>query len=229
MTNQDTIFLETEADQWFKRNQVSLNPEGSANNSDKMPLFLLGKHPKVRPSSVLEIGCANGWRLEEIRKIYGCSCTGIEPSAGAVEEGKKFFPQVSFDRGLASKLPYEDSTFDLVIVNFVFHWVSRDQILRSIAEADRVLADQGHLLIGDFCPDKPCKRRYHHLPKQEVFTYKQNYPEIFLSTKIYDVVEEIKYERKREDSPADDKNNEKRSCVLLRKDLSGAYPVQSTS
>src|SRR5262249_31015268 len=138
---------------------------------------------------VLEIGASNGWRLHEIARRFACRVTAVEPSRDAIQDGQARFPSVQFLRGTASELPFDaEARFDLVIVNFVFHWVDRSTLLRSVAEIDRVSPDGGFLLIGDFYPSSPQRVRYHHLPDQDVWTYKQNYGDIFLSSNLYEMI-----------------------------------------
>ncbi|MEO0498909.1 MAG: metalloregulator ArsR/SmtB family transcription factor, partial [Pseudomonadota bacterium] len=50
----------------------------------------------------------------------------------------------------ATALPFEDSSADLVIIHQVLHFV--DEPDRSVAEASRILAPGGKLLIVDFAP-----------------------------------------------------------------------------
>jgi SAM-dependent methyltransferase len=91
---------------------------------------------------------------------------------------------VEFVRGLAHSIPLRDP-FDLIIVNFVLHWTDRANLLRSVAEVDRLLVDGGFLIIGDFHPSNFVKVRYHHLAAERVFTYKQDYAATFLSSGLY--------------------------------------------
>src|SRR5262249_17661350 len=86
--------------------------------------------------------------------------------------------------GISKALPVSE-TFDLVVVAFVFHWVSRDALAASVAEVDRVLSPNGYLLLHDFFPDAPTRRHYHHLPEGQAYTYKQDFAALFLSTAGY--------------------------------------------
>src|SRR5262249_22807204 len=133
---------------------------------------------------VLEIGTANGFRLAEIQRSTGARAVAVEPSAQAIDNGCKAFPSIQFVRGTAHSIPLEEN-FDLVIVNFVFHWIDRSNLLRSVAEADRLVRDGGWLIIGDFCPANRLRVRYHHLQDQKIFTFKQNYADTFLASGLY--------------------------------------------
>ena len=221
MTTQDDIFSASEGDQWFERNKAVIGV-GERLDSD-VPLLLLSRHPEVQPNDVLEIGCSNGWRLAELRKRYETRCVGIDPSEEAIKQGQSAFSDLSLDCGLASNLPFEDASFDLVIFSFVLHWIDRSSLIRSLTEADRVLRDDGYLLISDFYPDSPVRRSYHHLPKEDVFTYKQDYAEVFLSSMLYTRTDRIVFHHDSMQPGTDIPPNDRAACTLLQKKLTELY------
>lgn len=182
MATQDEIFAASEADQWFERNKHVI---GALDEND-VPLRLVELY-KLAPTSVLEIGASNGYRVAEIARRTKARGVAVEPSGKAIEDGRARFPHVEYHQGTAANLPVT-TTFDLVIINYVLHWIDRKTLLRSIAEIDRVIADGGYLLLGDFHPWHPTRNKYHHLPDQEVMTYKQDYAQIFLATELYQPV-----------------------------------------
>jgi hypothetical protein len=122
-----------------------------------------------------------------------------------------------------SQIPLTE-TFDLVMVNHVLSWIDRNQLSRVIAEIDRIVAWNGYLLVSDFLPDSPRYRSYHHLPDQNVFTYKQDYSRAFVGLGFY-------REIRRNVFPHDDPgpvgkgcyvaqlidSDDRCGCVLLRK------------
>ena len=62
------------------------------------------------------------------------------------------------------------------------------------------MKNRGRLIILDFAPSFICKTEYHHLPGQEVYTYKQPYWELFTASQIYSLVylEEFEHNKKAE-------------------------------
>ena len=80
-----------------------------------------------------------------------------------------------------------------VIASFVLHWVDRALLLRSLAEIDRILAPGGLLVVADFLPDVASRVAYHHLPDDDLWTYKQNYPELFMTTALYREEQHVVY------------------------------------
>src|SRR3990170_3003377 len=178
--SQDGIFAEFEGDRWFGRNREALE---RFDPQDDPPLRLMDLYG-LRPRRVLEVGAANGLRLATIARQGGVRAVAVEPSAQAVTDGRARFPEVEFVRGEAHAVPL-DASFDLIIANFVFHWIDRARLLGSVAEIDRLLEDGGFLMIGDFCPPHPTRVAYHHLPEHRVYTYKQDYAAPFLASGLY--------------------------------------------
>lgn len=219
MPDQDQIFLKKEGDGWFKRN---LNVLG---DSFDVPSYLIELY-NLKPKKVLEIGCSNGWRLAKIGDKSGAECFGLEPSLKAIKDGQRKYPKIKFKRGLASLLPFKEK-FDLVIINFVLHWVDRGSLLKTIAEIDRVLSKNGFLIIGDFLPDYPVRNHYHHLPKQKVYTYKQDYAEIFTSSRLYGLVAKTIFNHGNKAGFSLAKSQDQCVCCLLRKMPDRLYFINS--
>jgi ubiquinone/menaquinone biosynthesis C-methylase UbiE len=95
-------------------------------------------------------------------RFPGTSVTGIDlwrsvdqsgntiaaAQANAAENGVE--ARVHFDTGDMTELPYSDGAFDLVTASLAIHNIrSRDGRRQAIAEAVRVLAPDGHILIAD--------------------------------------------------------------------------------
>ncbi|MFA6305717.1 MAG: class I SAM-dependent methyltransferase [Candidatus Gracilibacteria bacterium] len=137
------------------------------------------------PASVLEVGCANGWRLALLQERYGAACCGCDVSEAAIADGRERYPDVFLSLAAAHYMLYRDKAFDVVIFSFVLHWIDRPRLASVIAEADRVLAPGGHLIVVDFLPLWPTKRRYHHRQDVEAWTYKQDYAACWLSLGTY--------------------------------------------
>jgi SAM-dependent methyltransferase len=179
-SDQDQIFATSEGNNWFDRNREAL--EGFNLEAD-LPLQLLGLYG-LCPKKALEVGAANGYRLAAISERHDARVVAVEPSVDAIRDGKRRFPRVEFIQGLAHTIPLQE-LFDLIIVNFVFHWIDRSNLLRSVSEIDRLLSNKGFLIIGDFYPSNQMRVPYHHLPGERVYTYKQDYAGTFLASGLY--------------------------------------------
>jgi SAM-dependent methyltransferase len=215
---QDRFFSDDEGDRWFERNRGALN---AFDPSADLPLKIISLYG-LTPERVLEIGAANGFRLAAIHRRTGAEVVAVEPSAQAVLHGKASFPFITFIRGTASAVPLRDS-FDLVVVNFVFHWIDRRSLLRSVAEVDRLVSDGGYLLIGDFHPANQLQVPYHHLKTEEVFTYKQNYAATFVASGLYHPVSLLTAHHVNNELQARVAESERIGAWLLRKELQGHY------
>lgn len=101
---------------------------------------------KLRPTSVLDIGCGDGFFLRQLRdKIEGASLlAGIdrdpESVASAIAEGL----ECSVSR-LEDHLPYQDGTWDLVFAGEIIEHIADPDLL--LSEIWRVLKPGGHLLL----------------------------------------------------------------------------------
>jgi SAM-dependent methyltransferase len=185
-TDQTGLFVDFEGDNWYRRNRAAL--ERFDPSAD--PAMQMIRQHVAAPRSVIEIGASNGGRVDAIVQATGARGVAVEPSPEAIADGRRRYPRVEFLQGAAHEVPVH-GTFDLVIANFVLHWISRGLLLRSVSELDRLVSDGGYLLIGDFAPPAPARVAYHHLPDRDVFTYKQNYAELFASSGIYRLEGEI--------------------------------------
>lgn len=215
--SQSRIFWAKEGDRWFSRNREQL--DGPRDLSKDLPLKFIFEQG-LHPGRVLEIGACNGDRLDLLSRRLGSECHAVEPSAAAIRSGRALYPAVKFYRGLAHRLPaaVKRLQFDLVLVQFVFHWIDREHLLPSAAAIDSVVSDGGFLLIGDFVPPFPAKVKYHHLPKQNVYTYKQDYAQLFLATGFYHRIVTLSGKDGQFDINAE-VNHSRLSMHLLRKKL----------
>lgn len=177
---QKGTFLEIEADQWFQRNRSQLSPD----RGDLVTDALVGIGAK--PTRVLEIGCANGWRLDRLRRRFSCTCSGVEPSSQAIQEGRSSFPDLDLRVGTADELPFEAGSFDLVVYGFCLYLVDPSLHLRCVAEGDRVLRDGGLLLVFDFVVPFPYHNPYAHHPG--LSSYKLEFSRYFLAHPAYNLV-----------------------------------------
>lgn len=177
--------------------------------------FLLDLY-KIKPKSVLDIGCSDGWRLERLRKRGAKRCVGVDASLRAVREGKKKYPKLELKHSTVADLGPKEQ-FDFAVVNFVLHWVSRETLIQSLAGIDSTVKPGGFLIVGDFAPQAPTKNRYHHLPKKEVWTYKEFYADMFTASGTYFEVARLTTDYRNNSFNAEAPNEERSFFSLLRK------------
>ncbi|MBQ6975314.1 MAG: class I SAM-dependent methyltransferase [Selenomonadaceae bacterium] len=175
---QDEVFLKSEGNSWYDRNKTVLTPE----REDRV--LKMVQECDFKPSTIIEVGCSNGWRLEKLRQMFNAECYGFDASLEAINAGKKQFPNLFLEQGGLAEY-FSDKQFDLVICNFVLHWIDRANIIQAMTNIARLVSPGGMLVLSDFLPDYNQRRRYHHLPNQKIFTYKQDYAKFFVATGLF--------------------------------------------
>jgi SAM-dependent methyltransferase len=221
---QDALWSGGEGDNYYGRNRETLK----AKSADSDPAIGLVRRHGLRPRHVLELGCADGWRLELLRAELGCDAAGIDASREAIRAGRADYPELELHVGTLAEPGLGQRRFDLVIVYFVFHWNARETLLRACAEIDRLTGDGGHLIVGDFLPARPQRRVYHHAAGHGVYTFKQDYPALFTASGLYEELERIVFDATAKD-PAPDPEvspDDRGVCALLRRSATDGWPVR---
>lgn len=217
---QKNAFIAYEADAWFERNKAFL--EKYSTESDRVVGLI--RDYNVKPSAVLEIGCSWGYRLNGLHKTFNCKVYGVEPSQKAVDFGRKTFPDVTFHEGTADNLSHlPNASVDVVIVGFVFYVIDREIIFRVVSEIDRVLKNGGLLIIIDFFSETSLRKAYHHIKDFSAYSFKQNYDEIFTSSRLYYLLDKSTMNHVNYQLDATEDYDNKYSITLLKKDLNASY------
>lgn len=215
---QSEIFLRSEGDGFHRRNQRAFAELGSGSGSQDDQVIQCLRTLALKPRRILEIGCSNGWRLDLMRREFGAECFGIDPSSEAVAQGAATYPGVTLTTGTAECLPYQAGYFDLVVFGFCLYLCDRQDLFMIAAEADRVLAESGCLMIFDFFPPLPYRNRYRHF--DGVFCYKMDYAALFLWNPAYALISRVVFADRGSDMINPD---DRLSVATLRKDSTRAY------
>jgi ubiquinone/menaquinone biosynthesis C-methylase UbiE len=107
-----------------------------------------------RNFKVLDLGCGTGTLAIFVKKSQpSAEVIGIDIDPHilsiAKEKAIQANTQIRFDLGTAFNLPYPDNYFDRVVSSLVFHHLTRENKLRALKEALRVLNKNGELHIAD--------------------------------------------------------------------------------
>jgi len=178
---QANTFAAGEGDAWYTRNRAHLATYDLGSDPVARAITAAG----LKPRTILDLGCSSGTRLSALCHHCAAHGAGVEPSAAAIDEARARDPHLAWNVGTLDDHPPLHGPFDVVIVSFVLHWVDRRRLLTSLAALDAQVADGGCVVISDFFPEHPVRREYHHLAGQGVFTYKNDYPAMLLSTGLY--------------------------------------------
>lgn len=216
---QERVFLEKEADEWFSRNYPHAPV---AAPTDHAVLQALGAMELPPRGTLFDVGGGPGDLAAGFRRDHpGWSGRVLEASQRAIAAGRAAFPDLEFIHGSISRpADFVANPADVVVVSAVFHWVDRSVLAQAVANVDRALREGGVLVVRDF--DSPTLRAnpYHHHPG--LFTYKQDYAKIFTALGTYhensrkcEVVESAR-------DPGDPYDRQW-VTVILRKDLFGRY------
>jgi ubiquinone/menaquinone biosynthesis C-methylase UbiE len=177
----------------------------------------------IRPTDrVLELGCANGYVLEQLRRQTGCACQGVDPSSLAIHNGSSRYPALSLSIGTADDLDLADGSFDVVLLGFCLYVTGRPRLPRVVAEVDRVLVDGGRLLLTDFDPIIPHRRADKHQPG--LASFKTQYAGLWLANPQYVLVEKISFSHQAQ-TFHDDPAERVASWALAKQPIEIAYPL----
>ena len=132
---------------------------------DNFYIVLLDTAKDLKPISVLDAGCGEGFTLSRFEeKRIGKNLEGVDFLATAIKIGKKFHPKLKLKEGNIYKLPYKDNQFDLVICTEVLeHLEEPEKALRELKRVTKkyvVLSvpNEPLFMIGNFIRGKNIKR-----------------------------------------------------------------------
>jgi len=110
----------------------------------------------IRPGDrVLDLGCGTGTLTLMIQRAQpGAKLVGLDGDpqvlAIAQEKARRAGMQITWDEGLADRLPYPAGSFDRVVSSLVIHHLAPEAKRRAMQEVLRVLRPGGTFHILDF-------------------------------------------------------------------------------
>jgi len=131
--------------------------------------------PKKKKLKILDIGCGTGRNLELLNKFGFTS--GIDSSKLAVKFCKKRGLK-NINYGLANKLSYSLSVFDLITLFDVLYHKEIKNDLQVLKEAYRVLKSKGFILVTD------CAYQFLYGPHDQAMHARQRYLKKELESKL---------------------------------------------
>jgi arsenite methyltransferase len=112
----------------------------------------------IRPGErILDVGCGTGRLAEFVARVVGPRgrVVGIDPLTFRVNlSHRRALPNFTARVGRAEDLyVFADSSFDVVLMNSVFHWLQDQR--QALAEAARVLRPGGRIGISTLAKERP--------------------------------------------------------------------------
>jgi ubiquinone/menaquinone biosynthesis C-methylase UbiE len=106
--------------------------------------------PLAPGTVVVDIACGTGTALEEYRAA-GCTVIGTDVSAAMLAQARD---RLGSDADLrlitGPRVPVDDGVADGVLVSLVLHSLDRDDARHLLAEAARITAPGGRIIVTDF-------------------------------------------------------------------------------
>lgn len=96
---------------------------------------------------VVDAGCGTG-RMTRLLASLGVAISGIDVSAGMIAVARRTSPELAFEVGDLSELPYADRQLGGVLAWYSIIHTPPGDLPRILAEFFRVLAPGGHALLG---------------------------------------------------------------------------------
>ena len=122
-------------------------------------------------SRCLEIGFGRAGWLADLISWGVCErhISGLEIDPARVADARRHHPQADLRVGDAVHLPWEDQTFDLVVISLVFTSILAGEVRQRIADnVTRVLRPGGALLWYDFRVNNPRNRNVKGIRRDEI-------------------------------------------------------------
>lgn len=102
---------------------------------------------------VADIACGTGILADRIEcELHPEAVYGVDMSEGMLAQAKKRSSAVTWLRGPAERLPFDDGALDAVVTTSAFHFFDQPAALR---EFHRVLAPGGFAAVATFSPLQP--------------------------------------------------------------------------
>ena len=181
------------ADQYFLRNRNYLKNK----KIDEEIINLLKVNP-IKVNNILEIGCANGVKLNQYAKLCKSrNSYGIDLSKKAIEDGKKRFKNLKLLNISSIEIDKIKINFDFIICGFFLYHLDRELIFKQFDLIHKKLSNNGSLLIWDFDPLFRHSNKDHNNKKLTVF--KMSYDNFLQESGLFEVVYKFRYKTSSKD------------------------------
>lgn len=132
----DRINLPKQTKEWEMACVKTRRNEGK--RKKRLSIFNFKKNSKI-----LDLGCGDGLNINILRKMDIPNLVGVDISNDLIKIAKKNNPKTKFYKAKAERLPFKSSSFDVVLVDSVFHHILDYEA--ALKEIKRVLKEKGKL------------------------------------------------------------------------------------
>jgi ubiquinone/menaquinone biosynthesis C-methylase UbiE len=138
----------------------------------------------LRPSHrVLDLGCGTGTlAIAMARHCPGLLLVGVDGDpeilATAEQKAARAGVEITWQQGLATRLPYPDASFDRVLSTLFFHHLAVEDKFSTASELHRVLRPGGQLHVADWGPPTSRLQRLLFLPVQLLDGFANTSPQL---------------------------------------------------
>ena len=205
------------ADKYFLRNIHFYN-----NDLFDQRIINLIKLNNLNADKVLEIGCANGNKLNQYSKLLKSKKNyGVDLSKKAILNGKKKYKNLNLLNISSLEIDKIKLNFDLIICGFFLYHLDRELLFQQFDLISKKLNKKGFLLIVDF--DPLFKHSNKDFNEKNLVAYKMSYDNFLVESGLFEVIYKLKYK-----TSTNDKRQFKSDTVsmtLFRKiDFQNKYP-----
>lgn len=115
---------------------------------------------------ILDVGTGTGDFVKVLKNVFPeAEITGVDPLEESLEEAKRNYPDVHFQKMAGEKLAFENSQFDVVSISMALHHLPDIQTV--FIEMKRVLKPEGWMIINELVSDglnpaQEVHKMFHH-------------------------------------------------------------------
>lgn len=89
----------------------------------------------IAATSALDVGCSTGWAVRRLGEL-GLRASGVDVASTAVKKGRA--KGLDLHEGSATKLPFDDGAFELVLSTDCFEHLHPEDVAAAVSESVRV-------------------------------------------------------------------------------------------
>lgn len=115
---------------------------------------------------ILDVGTGTGDFVKVLKNVFPkAEITGVDPLEESLQEAKRIYPDVHFQKMSGEKLAFENKQFDVVSISMALHHLP--DIQAAFSEMKRVLKPEGWMIVNELVSDglnpaQEVHKMFHH-------------------------------------------------------------------